>query len=1092
MKTESKIRNIKYFNDLLVYFSEELKWDIDIDDFDDIDDITYEFTADDLCLKEEVFEKISSLRQLKNLSSNQSLGIFCVEYNSKHFEITALRKILWGLVDNRRNSNHAVWKQRDLLFICFWGTDANRTIGIAHFEDKETGLPQIKVTYCSPAKDDITKLSDFKKALSFLEWQSDMSHGSYWKKWSKAFPTGYRENIRNSSTLTLKLAESARNIRNQILETLEVESDTGDVYKIYNRFKETLIHDMTKEQFADMYAQTVVYGLFSARCMDETPEDFSVSEAISCIPNTNPFLRDLLEDCIGSKNKHLLFDELEIGNVLEILRHTDISSIIKDFNRQTGNEDPVIHFYEEFLSAYDKDVKKNLGVFYTPQPVVNFMVRSVDSILKEEFGLIDGLASSETKRIKETVWNRKKNGETEIKADVPKIQILDPSTGTGTFLRQIILQIYENFKNNHSGDEYFSDEWSTYVRKNLLPRLNGFELMMAPYAVAHMKLAMVLKETGYDFRENKRLKLYLTNTLEEAGWTGQSTFDSDQLGRESAEANGVKINNGINIIIGNPPYKAESSNKGDWILNLLDDYKKEPNSSDKLNERNPKWINDDYIKFIRVGQDYIERATNGILAFICPHGFIDNPTFRGMRWNLLKSFNKMYILDLHGNTKKSEKCPDGSKDQNVFAIEQGVCIFIAIKKDKTSGNKLGEVYHSDLYGLRDKKFQELNKNGLSDVKFEKVNLVSPQYFFVPKDLTTGSEYLGTEFFGIDELMNKNSVGFVSSRDDFCIQNTYDEMSNVISDFSKLDIEVARNKYNLRKDVRDWQVKWAQDDIRKDKEGNLDYKYIREISYRPFDDRYTYYTDKSKGFLCYPRYDVLQNMLSCNNLSLCLNKVIKSGDTFQHCFVSDKPIDSCFVSNKTSEITYAFPLFVSSDGVKKSNLNKEIVSKFSKNINKLYNENPDESILNPYNVFYYIYGCLYSKEYRDKYIVFLKIGFPRIRYPINEKEFMDISEIGEKLVNLHLMKESFVCSDLSSDKVIKIDKIDYKSGRVYVNKQDYFEVNIDDWNFKIGSYQVLENWLKGKKGHELSTKDIMKYKQIISIISETRKLMDELP
>lgn len=680
------VRTIRDMNGLIAYFAQTLSWRIDLDDFEDIEDIAYDFEAEDIGLKEEAFAKIKSLRQLPPLVDGQKWGIFCVEFDSRKFEVTALRKILSGLIPKRRRSpDHAVWDQKDLLFLCFWGSDNDRTIGIAHFEETGSGLPQIKMISCAPAMEDFTQIRNFEDKLKSLKWPMNyVDHDKWREDWSSAFVTGYRQTIRDAATLTAQLAAEAQGIQKRILAILEVESANGYVHLLYDKFKNTLIHDMTETQFADMYAQTVVYGLFSARCMDDTQEDFSAAEAVDCIPNTNPFLKSLMRECLGSQSRSVLsFDELEIGNVVDLLKHTKTDAIIADFNRQTGGgkEDPVIHFYEEFLTAYDKAQKVQRGVYYTPQPVVNFIVRAVDTIIKKDFGLEDGLASTATKTIKVMRQSKRKVGDfykqVEDTEEVPAIQVLDPATGTGTFIRQAILQIYENFKdkNKSLSPDALKKAWNEYVPVHLLPRINAFELMMAPYAVAHMKLAMVLKDTGYEFESDKRLNVYLTNSLEEPGDSSdQFSLWSDPLAVESIEANKVKKNSGICITIGNPPYAAASTNKGQWILGLMEDYKKEPGGKEKLKEKNPKWLNDDYVKFLRLCERYSSYNNQSIIGLICPHGFIDNPTFRGMRWHLLNTFNKIYILNLHGNSNRKEKCPDGSKDDNVFDIQQGTCI----------------------------------------------------------------------------------------------------------------------------------------------------------------------------------------------------------------------------------------------------------------------------------------------------------------------------------------------------------------------------------------------------------------------------------
>ena len=816
------IREVTDLSGLIEYFSQTLQWNIDLDDFDDIEDVTYDFDAEDIGLKEEAFAKIVKLRQLQPLVDEQKWGIFCVEFDSRKFEVTALRKILSGLVPKKRNAaEHAVWSQPDLLFLCFWGKDNNRTIGIAHFEDKGSGLPQIKMISCAPAVEDFTQINVFEQQLTHLHWPVNTLDTEAWHDaWSSVFVSGYHQVIKDSATLTVNLAREAQGIRDRILDILNVESDKGYVHSLYEKFKSLLIHDMKEQQFADMYAQTVVYGLFSARCMDKTQENFSATEAIDCIPNTNPFLKSLMRECLGADtNSKLSFDELEIGNVVDLLLHTNASAITVDFNRQTGGgrEDPVIHFYEEFLTAYDKAQKIQRGVFYTPQPIVNFIVKAVDSIIKDEFGLEDGLASIDTKKIKiKRDRKTRKNGkywtETKVAKVVPAIQLLDPATGTGTFLRQTILQIYDNFKQKYRNEPttQIAAEWNKYVSKQLLPRLNGFELMMAPYAVAHMKLAMVLKDTGYDFSGNNRLNVYLTNSLEEAGNTdNQISWFDDPLAIESVEANGVKINAGINIIIGNPPYSGESANNGQWIQSLMEDYKKEPGGKIKLQEKNSKWINDDYVKFIRYAQTYISRVDSGVIAFINPHGFLDNPTFRGMRWFLLHSFSKIYVLDLHGNTKKKETAPDGTKDENVFDIQQGVCIFIAIK-DKQKQTKLGQIYRSDLYGLRETKYQFLSTTKFKNVNWEQIYPKGPTFLFVDRDSHLSEEWKRN--FSIEDAFPINGVGICSKRDPIAFHHDRKKLLLVLDDFKKLSEEEIKAKYNVNSESRDQKISYAKNNI----------------------------------------------------------------------------------------------------------------------------------------------------------------------------------------------------------------------------------------------------------------------------------------
>lgn len=1102
------IRNVKNITDLIGYFSENLNWAIDIDDFDDIEDISYDFEAEDIGLKEESFAKISSLRQLQPLVDGQKWGIFCIEFDSNKFEVSALRKILSKFVPKRRSMiDHAVWEQRDLLFICNWGEDNNRTIGIAHFEDQEKGLPQIKMISCAPALEDFTQIKVFEDRLSQLAWPKNSNNIEAWREaWSNAFSSGYRQNIQDSSTLTIQLAAEAQNIRNRILAILNVETQNGYVHLLYEKFKNTLIHDMTEQQFADMYAQTVVYGLFSARCMDNSQDDFNAAEAIDCIPNTNPFLKSLMRECFGTYGSNKLsFDELEIGNVVDLLLHTKTDEIIKDFNRQTGGgkEDPVIHFYEEFLTAYDKSQKVQRGVYYTPQPVVNFIVRAVDSILKSEFGYKDGLAATETKKIKVMRESKRRvNGyitQIEEHVEVPAVQILDPATGTGTFLRQTILQIYENFleKNKKETKSKLAVLWNEYVDKNLLPRLNGFELMMAPYAVAHMKLAMVLKDTGYNFSGEHRLNVFLTNTLEKAGNSdNQLTLFDDPLALESVEANKVKKNIGVNILIGNPPYSGESANTGEWAQALIESYKKEPGGKIKLQERNSKWINDDYVKFIKYAQSFVDESETGIVAYINPHGFSDNPTFRGMRWNLLESFSKIYILDLHGNSKKKEKSPDGSKDENVFDIQQGVCIFIAIKNGKTGVGKC-EVYHADLYGVRDKKYAILNGTQIEQISWENVKYNDPLFLFKPREEGNRAKY--ESGFQVSALFKQNSIGVVSARDDVVVDFTASDVLKKIEYFCDkqyTDMDIREHFFPGKKsdkylpgDTRGWSLSKARNDIA----DNDHKKYIQRFLYRPFDWRYIYYT---KTMVDWSREQVMKNFISHENIALIVPRQTKD---HLGCYITE------FVcGHKTCsayDVNTIFPVYVYNEefGAEKQipNYDLEIIDKISKRLDIPFvskRSNTDMSAFDAYDVFDYMFAIINSSVYKNEYQEFLKSDFPYIPYPKSLDYFRRISRYGKELRENQLLHfEESECTVHGDTNCAVVEKPKHKGDTVVINKSKVMFKGIDEdtWNTYVGGYQPLQKWLQDRKGRTLSEEDIMQYRKMVHALRNAKRIVNQI-
>ncbi|MBC8883140.1 N-6 DNA methylase [Flavobacterium piscinae] len=491
-------------------------------------------------------------------------------------------------------------------------------------------------------------------------------------------------------------------------------------------FQQMLIHDIDNKAFADIYAQTIAYGMFAARYHDPTLPTFSREEAATLIPKSNPFLRKLFQDIAG----YDLDDRLVwiVDELVSIFLATDVAEIMKNFGKSTKQEDPVVHFYETFLAAYNPALRKARGVWYTPQPVVNFIVRAVDDILKTEFGLSQGLADTSKIKIKKKAVTQTGTGanskikEVETEVEVHKVQILDPATGTGTFLAEVVKHIYQKFEGQQG-------IWSKYVTNDLIPRLNGFELLMASYAMAHLKMDMLLTETGYKPTDDQRFRIFLTNSLEEAH-PDTATLFSSWLSDEADQANAIKRDAPVMVVMGNPPYSGISSNNGKWISDLIEDYKYV--DGEHFKERK-HWLNDDYVKFIRFGQHFIDKNGSGILAYINPHGFLDNPTFRGMRWHLMQSFDKIYTIDLHGNSKKKETAPDGSTDVNVFDIQQGVSINLFIKTGKKKKDELGQVYHYDIYGKRELKYDFLIQNSLTSISFNKLIPEKPYMFFIQKN-----------------------------------------------------------------------------------------------------------------------------------------------------------------------------------------------------------------------------------------------------------------------------------------------------------------------------------------------------------------------
>lgn len=846
------------------------------------------------------------------------------------------------------------------------------------------------------------------------------------------FTQNYKEPIKSGKHLAKIMAGKTRRIRDNIRQFLVAELDKNtDLVKLYNSIKKYLVHDLKIESFADMYAQTLVYGLFIARFNDTTKDGFTRSEARDLIPNSNPFLHRFFDYIAGIDFDNRL--KFIVDELCEVFEHSNIEELLKQFSDEDlwgkvhKKPDPVIYFYEDFLKEYDPVLRKKMGAYYTPEPVVQFIVRAVNDILKKDFKLPKGLGDT-----------------SKTLEGLHKVQILDPATGTGTFISAVIRSIYKPFKDNKQ-----TAAWPSYVQNELLPRVFGFEIMMAPYTIAHLKLSMAFKDTGFKYFNSKRLGIYLTNSLEDE--TAQETLFStvglsESIAQESIDASEIKNKKPIMVVIGNPPYSGESSNKGEWITNLLNDYKKEPEGNQKLIERNPKWINDDYVKFLRFGQYFIEKNKSGIVAFINPHGFLDNPTFRGMRWNLLKTYDEIYVLNLHGNAKKKETSPDGSKDENVFDIQQGVSINILVKTNKKPTDQLAKVYYADLFGKRSNKFDFLNENTLNSVEFKEITNTSPMYFMVPKDFKLVGEY--QKGFAVNELFVVNSVGVVTANDKILIDK----------DKSKL-ISKVESHYKIVADE----------------------KYIQKIDYRPFDTKYIYY---DPSLVERARVGVMKNLLLGNNLGLNLCKQFKTGNDYHHSLVSSRMIESCFVSNKTSEITSEFPLYIM-EGEGSPNLDKKIMTE----IKNLVGE------FTPEDIFDYVYAVLYSPNYREKYKEFLKIDFPRIPYPKDKKQFFDMTRLGKELRDLHLMESPKLDNLITTFNVEGnniVEKVEYKNGNVYINQTQCFgDVPQVAWNFYIGGYQPAQKWLKDRKGKELTSEDIEHYQKVIKALVETWKIMGDI-
>jgi len=869
------------------------------------------------------------------------------------------------------------------------------------------------------------------------------------------------EAVGTPKDLALRMAHLAHMIRNLIVNAFASEPETGSLHSQLVAFRDNLIPDLSVEQFADMYAQTIAYGLFAARCAAPDNKDFTRQNAAYLLPKTNPFLRKLFNTIAGPD----LDDRIAwlVDDLAQVLAQADMEAVLKNFGKHSGKEDTVVHFYETFLKAYDPRVREMRGVYYTPEPVVSYIVRSIDHLLKTRFGKPQGLADDNT-------------------------LILDPATGTATFLYMVINEIHQSF----AGQEGM---WNDYVAGKLLKRIFGFELLMAPYAVAHLKLGLLLQETGYKFQSDQRLGIYLTNTLEEAIQRAETLF-ARWISEEANAAADIKKEKPIMVVLGNPPYSGHSANKGEWARQLVERYKTVDGKP--LGEKNPKWLQDDYVKFLAFGQWRIERTGQGVLGFITNHSYLDNPTFRGMRQSLMNTFTDIYILNLHGNAKKKEVAPDGGKDENVFDIQQGVAICLLVKE---AGNTAtASVHYADLWGLREDKYQALTESDIAVTGWAELKPSSPFYLFVPFQEDLLAEY--EKGWKVTDIFPVNSVGIVTSRDHFVMDFDEAILKRRITDFiaTPLSDDEVRERFKVA-DKDDWSIADTRQSLRQDKDYE---KAFTRCLYRPFDIHNLFY---HKAVIERSRPEVMRHMLAGENLALCIGRAgqVVGPEIWDILFCS-KSIQDFNLFYRGGNVNFPLYLYPSEgemqfDGSnRRPNLNPDFIKDISDKLWLTFIDDGKgdlEQTFGPEDIFNYAYAVFHSPAYRTRYAEFLKIDFPRLPLTSDKGLFKSLAEKGAELVSLHLMESPAlnmlitkypITSDNSVDKVTYNDN----NQRVYINKIQYFEgVPPEVWNFHIGGYQVCQKWLKDRKGRTLTYNESTHYQKMVVALKETIRLMDDI-
>jgi predicted helicase len=1149
-----RLRDIKTLPQLVSFLRDELDWPISSNN---TEDITFDYEPSELGLDKETAVKIKEIKQLRPLTGNQPWGIFFVNFEKKRLPVMVMRRILRSLVFKKRTapgkSDRQAWHASDLLFISAYGEEHDRAITFAHFvEDEELGgLAELRVLGWddddTPLKYDYVAHTLYDKFAWRGEFERDPD--AWRTTWRNAFELRHREVITTSRQLALSLAALAKKIRSRVRSILRYEDAFGQIRKLQTAFRKALIHDLSDDDFADMYAQTITYGLFSAAV--SRPAGVQGENIVDMVPVTNPFLRDMLETFLnlsGRKGK-IDFDELGIQEVVALLNSgsTHLDAVLRDFGNRTQREDPVIHFYQDFLQEYDPDRRINRGVFYTPKPVVSYIVRSVHELLQSEFKLEDGLADTTTwgemvrchPGLKLPNLSGDSNRYQPLPEREPFVQILDPAVGTATFLVEVIDVIYQHLENKWREGGFkampalpatsfprqpsdFSQYWNQYVALSLLRRLHGYELMMAPYAIAHMKIGLKLWETGYRFGADERARIYLTNSLEPPqDFSDRLAFDAPALAHEAKAVNEVKRHHCFTVIVANPPYSIQSQNLSATARAWADAYRQVDGVP--IVERNAlqfeRNLQDDYVKFLSMAQSAVETSGAGIVSFISNHGYIDSPTFRGMRWSLLQSFPFIRVLDLHGASIKQERCPDGSKDENVFDIQQGVAIgtFANTPRKADDSRTYG---HADLWGRRtgsasgdngppvvESKYDWLAQHAQSDVDWAPFVPQAPFFLFIPQDSALLEEY--NRGWQISDAMPQRGAGIVTARDNLVIGMSARELvakAEVFQDRHLSDAAVcARLEMSLKKG---WNMSKARASIRGD---DRLASYVKPLFYRPLDSRLIFYHSSLVWGMSFP---TMRHMLAGSNIGLCISRSVR-GAPWRDALVTNRMIEFGLMATRPGNSAPLFPLYLYGDPSREdlfardaktagpprqANFAPQFINDVTKVLHLTFTSETAGDLVNTISaedVLRYIYAVLYAPSYRRRFEPFLKIDFPRLRLTGNVELFRALGKLGGELVALHLLESPKLdqpITDFIGGRNPEVEKVSWSKNTVWIDKAQttgFRGVPEDVWNFHIGGYQVCEKWLKDRKGRTLSKDDIAHYHKIVIALAETIRLMKEI-
>lgn len=1102
-----ELQNIDDFNKLLPFLKNRMGWPIEqdiLDEDDPLEEATFEFTPRELGIDPAKAPNIRGIRQLRPFHAKQPFGVFLISFEDKDLKVTAMRRILRALVKKKREASNAGTQQRwdanDLMFVSNFGQSGHRKISFAHFHQDNAinELPTLRVIGWDE-DDTPTRLriqaSDLTQKLKYPDNPSDVS--AWRAQWNDAFYQKPGQVISTTKALVTRLAQLATQTREAIEDVLSLENKSGALHGIMNAFQESIFPDLKSEGFADMYAQTVAYGLLQAR-ISRISGGLVLDDAANVMGATNPFLKQLFESflSVGENKSKLDFDEIGLSQVRDLLAEADMEQVLADFENKNPNQDPKIHLYENFLKEYDKDRKDSHGVFYTPREVVVFIVRSIHETLQSDFGLADGLADT-------TTWAEFAHSHRGVNipegwADKPFVQILDPATGTGTFLIETIEIIHNHLVSKWGSEGKSSHEiqdlWQRYVPAHLLPRLRGFELMMAPYAMAHLGITLKLDQTGYKHVEGApRAEVYLTNSLAEPFDSfSQLDFMADALADEGRGANRVKVDVPITVIIGNPPYSSTSQNMSSYARSLVERFKfvDKERISEKGALQFEKNINEDYVKFLGFAMTHIDRRPS-VLGFILNNSFLDSATLRGLRNDLIRNSNKVTITNLHGDADKREKDAFGKPDQNVFDIKKGVCIAVISSIDASSS----EVEYLSIKGTRPLKFNQLSK-GSNSLDYQK-SVINEPYFVFSKTSHENNEYFKWPL--ITELMPLNSTGFESGRDEILVDYSESELITKILMFSKMSDIEAKTKYSIESG---WGKKLFElrSELHDEKELS---KLVRPFLIRPFDVRFCLYR---KDLLKTNSDSIGKHLWPTERASICIlsmRQVSLEGD-FSHIGVTNYlPNNRAFYSTKGK--VSGFPLFyekLPGENFRRANLNLK-----NHRIFRDAQENIGEDL--PFIFAYYLMAVSFSFEMRTKYSEELKSEFFRVPVPKSTELIESLVPIGKQLVELHLLNSehpklsqpSIVFRGQGDNRLFKKPQIKWDNGKMPINDTQWFEdVPQESVDFSIGGYKPLQKWLHDRaetgganpaQGRILSENDILHYRRMVVAITETRRLMAKI-